>query len=368
MISSPDIQQILHELRLHQIELEMQNEELRRTQEELKASRDLYFNFYNLSPVGYIALSEKWMILDVNLTAADLLGVPRGALVRQPLTRFIFPEDQDINYLHLKQLFKTGAPQAYEIRMLKKNGSPFWVRLETLLTRDADGTFLCRMVMSNINERKRSEEALQKSLSEKEALLMEVHHRVKNNLAAIIALLEMQRRTQDDTTSKALLTLGGRIRSMALVHDILYQSGNLTRINFQEYFEKLIREMRILFRMHSHIRCRVTADIELSLDMAIPCGMIVNELISNCFKYAFPDALPRPGAACCEINISMEWDGNTHILIVGDNGVGLPADLDWKKTKTLGLRLVRMLGQRQLHGEISVDGTNGTCFMLRFTP
>ena len=217
-------------------------------------------------------------------------------------------------------------------------------------------------------ERRQASEALRASLAEKEALLMEVHHRVKNNLAAIIALLEMQRQTSDDTASTALLELGGRIRSMALVHENLYQSGNVSKINFQKYFEKLICDIRVLFGVHSLIRSRVTADVETDIDIAIPCGMIVNELISNGFKHAFPGAAPRPGAGYCEINISMEWHENTYILTVGDNGVGLPAGMDWTKTKTLGLKLVRMLGQRQLRGEISVDTTNGTCFMLRFSP
>ena len=155
---------------------------------------------------------------------------------------------------------------------------------------------------------------------------------------------------------------------MALVHENLYQSGNFTRINFQKYFENLICDIRVLFGAHSLIRCRVTANIESGIDIAIPCGMIVNELISNAFKYAFPGAIPRPGTDSCEITVSMEWDGNAYTLTVGDNGVGLPAGLDWTNTKSLGLRLVRLLGQRQLRGEISVDSTNGTRFMLRFSP
>ena len=130
---------MLHELRVHQIELEMQNEELRRTQAELDAARARYFDLYDLAPVGYCTLTEKGLILEANLTAATLLGVARGALVKQPITRFILKEDQDIYYLHRKQLFETGEPQACELRMLKKDGTTFWAHLPATAAQDADG-------------------------------------------------------------------------------------------------------------------------------------------------------------------------------------------------------------------------------------
>ena len=130
--------QLLHELRVHQIELEMQNEELRRAQEELEASRARYFDLYDLAPVGYFTLSEEGLILEANLTAARLLGVARGALVKQPLTRFILPEDQDIYYLHRKQLFETGAPQV-RVADAEAGRRPFWARLEATTAQDGDG-------------------------------------------------------------------------------------------------------------------------------------------------------------------------------------------------------------------------------------
>jgi len=121
-VLSPEVaQRALHELRVHQIELEMQNEELRRTQEELEASRARYFDLYDLAPVGYVTLNEKGLILEANLTAAKLLGVARGALVKQPLSHFILPEDQDIHYRHLKALLETAAPQSWDLRLLRKD-------------------------------------------------------------------------------------------------------------------------------------------------------------------------------------------------------------------------------------------------------
>jgi PAS domain S-box-containing protein len=150
----------LHELRVHQIELEMQNEELRRAQEELEASRARYFDLYDMAPVGYCTLSEKGLILEANLTAATLLGVPRSALVARPIAQFILKEDQDIYYLHRKQLFETGRPQACDLRMVRAGATLFWARLEATAAKDPDGSPVCRATMNDITERKRAEEEL----------------------------------------------------------------------------------------------------------------------------------------------------------------------------------------------------------------
>jgi PAS domain S-box-containing protein len=158
-----ETRQLLHELHVHEIELEMQNEELRRAQAELEASRARYFDLYDLAPVGYFTLSEKGLILEANLTAATLFGMARGDLVDQPLSRFVFPEDQDIYYLHRRQLFETGTPQVCEVRMLRADKAQFWARLQATAASDADGAPICRAVVNDITERKRAEQALQAS-------------------------------------------------------------------------------------------------------------------------------------------------------------------------------------------------------------
>ncbi|MFH0996302.1 MAG: PAS domain S-box protein [Pseudomonadota bacterium] len=162
-LSPEETRRMLHELRVYQLELEMQNDELKRSQWELEASRDRYFNFYDLSPVGYFTLSEQGLILEVNLTAANLLGAPKSALIRQQLTRFILPEDQNSYYRHIKKLIETGEHQSCELRMGKKDGAPFWVRLESNAVQDGDGNPINRIVMSDITEQKRAEEALRNS-------------------------------------------------------------------------------------------------------------------------------------------------------------------------------------------------------------
>ena len=168
---------LLHELQVHQIELEMQNEELRRTQVELEASRARYFDLYDLAPVGYLTLSEQGLILEANLTAANLLGMERSRMVKQPITHFIVREDEDVYYLHRKQLFETGARQVCEVRIQRKDGSQFWTRLEATMVQGGESEApACRVAMSDINERKRLEQERQ---------VMEAHLRLKQKLEAI---------------------------------------------------------------------------------------------------------------------------------------------------------------------------------------
>ncbi len=161
-LSPEEARQVLHELRVHQIELEMQNEELRRAQVEIEVSRARYFDLYDLAPVGYITLGEKGLILEANLTVATLLGVARGDLVKQPFPRFIRPEHQDIYYRHGKQLFETGAPQVCELQMLRADAAPFWARLEAITAQDADGVSVCRVVVSDITNRKKAEATIRR--------------------------------------------------------------------------------------------------------------------------------------------------------------------------------------------------------------
>ncbi|MDZ7698128.1 MAG: PAS domain S-box protein [Deltaproteobacteria bacterium] len=155
-----EIRQMLHELQVHRIELEMQNEELRAAQAELDASRARYFDLYDLAPAGYCTLNEQGLILEANLTAATLLSVNRGALVKQALSRFILKEDQDLYYRHRQQLFKTGQPQVCELRMVKQDGAECWTRLDATTAQDEDGAPYSRVVMTDITEHKQAESAL----------------------------------------------------------------------------------------------------------------------------------------------------------------------------------------------------------------
>jgi two-component system, cell cycle sensor histidine kinase and response regulator CckA len=164
-LSPADAQRMLHDLQVHQIELELQNEELRRSQDALEASRARYFDLYDLAPVGYFTLNEDGLILEANLTGATLLGVTRATLVRQPLSRFVAGGDADIYYLRHRQLFKTGEPQAFELRLSRKDSAPFTAWIEATVAPDADGALVSRKVVSDITERKAIQEKLRYSQS-----------------------------------------------------------------------------------------------------------------------------------------------------------------------------------------------------------
>ena len=206
---------------------------------------------------------------------------------------------------------------------------------------------------------------LRASEERKEALLREVHHRVKNNLAVICSLFYLQStHTKDEETVQIFLDMGNRVHSMALVHESLYGSENLARIDFAEYAQGLAKDI-----LSSHAGASVPVQLKsemepliMSVDLAIPCGLILNELISNAFKHGFPNA------AGGEIKLSLRTGPEDKCsLCVEDNGVGIPADLDVNPTKSLGLRLVRSLTQ-QIRGSFElVKADRGTLACLQFT-
>ncbi len=164
----------LHELRVHQIELEMQNEELRRAQQELEASRARYFDLYDLAPVGYCSVNELGLILEANLTAARLLGFARGAMTGTPITRYISKEHSDIYYLNHRKLFQAGAPWACELAMVKEGGVPFWAQLEANAAQLPGGDTVCHIAFSDISGRRQAEEQLGEERRKKEELLTDL--------------------------------------------------------------------------------------------------------------------------------------------------------------------------------------------------
>ena len=159
---SPDnMKTLIHDLQLHQIELKIQNDELRRTQKELTVSRERYFDLYDLAPLGYITVSEKGLLLETNLTAATMLGKYRNEMIKNPISSFILSMDQDIYYRHRKLLFETGEPQKFELRMVQTDKLHLWVQMDMVAAQNEDGSPVCRIAISDITERKKAEESLQ---------------------------------------------------------------------------------------------------------------------------------------------------------------------------------------------------------------
>jgi PAS domain S-box-containing protein len=222
----------------------------------------------------------------------------------------------------------------------------------------------------DITEQKQAQQRLRDSLEEKEVMLREIHHRVKNNLQVIIALMGLQAESvTDKKTQDMLAELQARARVMSLVHEILYQSQNIARVNLTSYIKTLAANVMQTIGINFNTVLQVHADdVFVGIDTAIPCGLIINELVTNALKYAFPPALrtavDTPGA--CEIHIRICAEGPLISLSVSDNGIGLPEHFDWKRAKSLGLRLVNILSSNQLRGTIDVSRDGGTSFSITF--
>ena len=224
-MSPEDKTSLIHELRVHQIELKMQNEELRRIQGELEKSQDRYTNLYDFAPVGYFTVSEKEIIEEANLTAAMLLGTERSSLVGSPFSRFIMNEDQDIFYFHRRQLLETRAPQTCRLKLIKKGIGPFNAQLESLLVKDGEtGSDQIRMVTTDITLRKEAEDNLKKAYERLEDV---VEQRTKELVEINLSLRKTDRQRQ--LLSKELIRLlekdrhqvaMGAARSYRSRHDI----------------------------------------------------------------------------------------------------------------------------------------------------
>ncbi|MCZ7400589.1 MAG: ATP-binding protein [Candidatus Methanoperedens sp.] len=204
---------------------------------------------------------------------------------------------------------------------------------------------------------------LNKSIQEKEVLLREIHHRVKNNMQIVSSLLMLQSQNIEDKKYKdVFIDSQNRIHAMALIHEKLYQSESIAQINFKEYVSDIVSNIIGSYGQKSNIQIDINVEnIPIKIDYAVPCGLIINELVTNSLKYAFPDG--RQG----KIQISVTSNDNNMIrLSISDDGVGIPEDVDIRNTKTLGLELVTSLAEGQLHGEIILNRENGTEFQINF--
>jgi PAS domain S-box-containing protein len=338
----------------------------------------------NLNEAEHIAHVGNWHV-DLRggkVTWSDelyrIMGVDpeREFLLDEIMEELTHPDDREIGKQAIRDAMATGSFEPFVTRVIRGNGEERTLFTRGRVIRDGnDEPIEFFGIIQDITDRKKHERIIEQSLEEKTILLKEVHHRVKNNFQIISSLLDLQADTlEDERLREHFRASQHRIRSMALIHEKLYQGQDIVRINLHEYLEELIADIRYSYQSDS---CDVGTRLEtngilLNLDTAIPVGLLVNELVSNCYKYAFPDpGTDRPdpeNSTPPEISITLQkhGDGRFH-LEVRDNGVGLPADLDIEDPATLGLQLVGMLTE-QLHGSLEIQQSGGTGFVIDFEP
>ncbi|KYK36056.1 MAG: PAS domain S-box protein [Theionarchaea archaeon] len=287
-----------------------------------------------------------------NQSALTLLGYNESELMGHPL-KSIFAEHEWENIQ--KGFDLAHFPISRETTVKTKDGRMIPVFLSISVVRDEDGSSLGILCVGHdLTDHRKAEEA-----RKKDVLLKEIHHRVKNNMQIISSLLSLQARYITDEKYKEMFEESqNRIRSMASIHEKLYQSGDLESINFREYIIEMVNRLVRSYGQDIVLRIDVD-DIVLGVDTAVPCGLVFNELVTNALKHAFPR---RKG----EVKVGLHAGEGTIELVVADDGVGIPDDVDFRNTETLGLRLVTILAEDQLNGEIRLTRDKGTKFCITF--
>jgi two-component sensor histidine kinase len=250
-----------------------------------------------------------------------------------------------------------------DLTHIRRDGSQIVVSSRWSLQKNGDDERIRFLEINNdITQRKKAEEKVKQSLKEKEMLLKEIHHRVKNNLMVISSLLNLQSQYDKDQEVLGMIKeTQSRARSMAIIHERLYQSEDLKTIDFGKYIRTLAMELSRTYRVSPDlVKLHINVeDVKLDINTSIPLGLIVNELVSNSMKHAFPDG--RNG----EIDIDFYLKDDVYSLNVCDNGIGFPEDLDFRKTESLGLQLVNTLSG-QIDATVELDRSQGTDFIIKF--
>ncbi len=339
-----------------------------RADQALRESEARFRSFYELGLIGmWISTLDKGFS-QFNDRLCEILGWSRQELPVKSWSEMTHPEDLPADVALFEQVL-SGVREGYSMdkRFIRKNGEVVYTSMSVRCVRNPDGSpnhFVG--MMQDISDRKRSEEVMSGSLREKEALLKEVHHRVKNNLQIVSSLLRLQAAQIDHPmVAAALRDMRNRIRTMALLHENLYRSENLAQVNLAEYLQGVCAQLlRSMVSQPGLVRLEMNiAAVSLDVGQAVPCGLLINELVSNSLKHAFPQG--RSGVVRVELQPVPEE--RSLRLRVSDDGAGLPPGFDLHAVHSLGLQLVADLA-RQLHGILVAWSDNGAVFEVVFEP
>lgn len=332
---------------------------------QLKESEARFRILSEASPVGIFYQDPEANCLYANSKWQEITGLSFEAASGQGWLGIIHPDD-------LSQLWQSWREQvsqrglfSQELRVLQPHGQIRWVSVQASAIQGFEQDVLGYVgTVEDITERKLFENQIKLSLEEREVLLREVHHRVKNNFQVVMSLLNLQlRKLNDPEAFQALQASRDRIRSMALVHQLLYESHSLTGIKVRDYLKELTRELLGLYAEYALVNIEFELDeLELSLEQAIPCGLLLNELLANAFKYAFPVESAHQDAL---IRVSLKHEQQQVLLEVQDNGIGISEQVEIDKNTTLGLQLIQSL-TRQLGGSFELQRELGTYWKIRF--
>jgi PAS domain S-box-containing protein len=345
--------------------------ERKKAEKALRESEEKYrIIIENIDDVIFSAEVDATIIF-VSLNCYNLLGYTPEEIIGKNLFDFVYKEDLEFVSQEFQKILLDKITTPIVCRVVTKKGQLIYIEESGKIIFDKQGNIkMFTGIIRDISIQRKAEEQIKSALQEKEVLLREIHHRVKNNLQVIISLINMH---MLDFTDREVVNkfreLQERVRTMSLVHEDLYMSENLAQIEFKNYINKLTSNLFSAYGVDKKINCSLNiSSVLLDIDTAIPSGLVVNELVSNALKYAFPSEklLRQKESSNLEIYIEFREENDKCILIVRDNGIGLPKDFSFQTNKTMGLRLVKILVNDQLNGSLKVKNNPGAEFVIEF--
>lgn len=337
----------------------------KKTEHALRESEEKYRTMVENSLQG-IFIIQDFRVLYANEALAHITGYSKEeflSLPQEKIRGLVHPEDQEMVWGRMaERLAGKDVPSRYDFKAVRKDGDTLWLEMVVGRT-EFQGKPAVQGAVIDITDRQQADEQIKASLREKEVMLREIHHRVKNNMQIILSLLRIQSRAVKDRRTREMFKQSqNRIRSMALIHEALYKSKDLAMIDIADYISRMTTHLLSIYREDlGEIEIKQEAEgVFLDINRAIPCGLIISELVSNCLKHAFR------GKAEGKVIIRMATDKKgINRLVVKDNGAGMPEGLDYREAETLGLQLVTDLVQ-QINGSIELKKTHGTEFIVKF--